>query len=256
VIVISHFHNEEYLLPFWLKHHKKIFDHGILIDSNSTDKSVEIIQKMVPNWEIIKSPMKMFDSIKMDNLIMKIEESYSDEVKIVLNTTEFLIIENREIFDKCIKKEKSIYRIPTALMIDSKLDEKEISNLIKQKNEGIWHDSLNIYYLNKRFNFSKNERARFIHNLPTGKYLPGRHLTYHKVKKMSSNIAYLRWYYFSPWNEITIKRKLKIRDTISENDKKNGLSKMHLIDEKFYFMTYEYLKNKTYEIPTLKKLLE
>ncbi|MBJ3789276.1 glycosyltransferase family 2 protein, partial [Bacillus sp. OA1] len=40
--IISHFYNEEYLLPWWLMHHTKIFDHGILINRGSTDRSVEI----------------------------------------------------------------------------------------------------------------------------------------------------------------------------------------------------------------------
>ena len=40
--VISHFYNEEYLLPWWLAHHTKLFDHGILINKGSTDRSVEI----------------------------------------------------------------------------------------------------------------------------------------------------------------------------------------------------------------------
>jgi len=37
MILFSHIYNEEYLLPFWLKHHKKIFDHGVIIDNFSTD---------------------------------------------------------------------------------------------------------------------------------------------------------------------------------------------------------------------------
>ena len=36
------FYNEEYLLPWWLAHHTKLFDHGILINKGSTDRSVEI----------------------------------------------------------------------------------------------------------------------------------------------------------------------------------------------------------------------
>lgn len=46
--VISHFYNEEYLLPWWLNHHKNIFDNGILINYGSTDKSVEIIKSICP----------------------------------------------------------------------------------------------------------------------------------------------------------------------------------------------------------------
>ena len=28
-VVISHFFNEAYLLPWWLKHHREMFDHGV-----------------------------------------------------------------------------------------------------------------------------------------------------------------------------------------------------------------------------------
>ena len=51
--VVTHFFNEEYLLPWWLEHHKKYFDHGVMIDYNSTDSSVEIIKKICPTWTIV-----------------------------------------------------------------------------------------------------------------------------------------------------------------------------------------------------------
>ncbi len=37
--LVSHIFNEEYLIPFWLNHHKTMFDQIIIIDYNSTDKS-------------------------------------------------------------------------------------------------------------------------------------------------------------------------------------------------------------------------
>ena len=58
--VITHFYNEEYLLPWWLNHHKKYFDHGIMIDYGSTDKSVEIIKEICPNWEIHNTKYEYF----------------------------------------------------------------------------------------------------------------------------------------------------------------------------------------------------
>ena len=53
--VISHIYNEEYLLPFWLQYHSKIFNDGIIIDYYSTDNSINIINKICPNWKIIKT---------------------------------------------------------------------------------------------------------------------------------------------------------------------------------------------------------
>ena len=58
--VLTHFYNEEYLLPWWLDHHKKYFDHGILIDYASTDKSVEIIKEICPTWTEVKSKNEFF----------------------------------------------------------------------------------------------------------------------------------------------------------------------------------------------------
>lgn len=251
MIVISHFHNEQYLLPFWLKHHKEIFDHGILIDSNSTDKSVEIIQKIVPDWEIVKSPMKMFDSVKMDELIMEIERKHVGKTKIVLNSTEFLMIENLYAFKKLLSKKIFNYLIPTALMVDigSEQNNEEVDDLITQKNFGVWHDAINVFYLNKKYSFSKNQRGRFIHNYEDGKYLPGRHACNRNTKRLSKKIAYIRWYYYSPWNKVMIARKLNIRNTISSNDKKNSLSKMHFLDENKYHDTFNYFQKRAYEIP-------
>src|SRR6516164_5807036 len=50
--LISHFWNEEFLLPYWLRHHLPLFDHGVLIDYTSTDRSVEIIHELAPHWEV------------------------------------------------------------------------------------------------------------------------------------------------------------------------------------------------------------
>ena len=41
--IITNIFNEEYLLPFWLDYHRRIFDHGIVIDYDSTDRSIEIV---------------------------------------------------------------------------------------------------------------------------------------------------------------------------------------------------------------------
>lgn len=35
ITVLMHIYNEEYLLPFWLNHHKNIFDHGVIVNYDS-----------------------------------------------------------------------------------------------------------------------------------------------------------------------------------------------------------------------------
>lgn len=88
--VVSHFYNEEYLLPWWLNHHKKYFDHGIMINYASTDKSVNIIKTICPTWDIVDSKNKHFSPRDVDLEVTMIE-SVIDGWRVCLNTTEFLI---------------------------------------------------------------------------------------------------------------------------------------------------------------------
>ena len=53
--LLCHFYNEEWMLPWFLNHHKQIFDHGIMIDYHSTDHSREIIREICPSWDIVTS---------------------------------------------------------------------------------------------------------------------------------------------------------------------------------------------------------
>jgi hypothetical protein len=87
--VISHFYNEEHLLPWWLNHHKQIFDHGIMIDYHSTDSSMEIIREICPDWELRYTRNKYFDSTPIDQEVMDIEKEL-EGWRMCLNTTEFL----------------------------------------------------------------------------------------------------------------------------------------------------------------------
>ena len=90
--LLTNVFNEEYLLPFWLHHHKKMFDELIVIDYNSTDKSLEICKSIWPDCKIMKTRNAFFDAHKIDVEFMDIENGIKG-IKIVLNTTEFLFCE-------------------------------------------------------------------------------------------------------------------------------------------------------------------
>ena len=91
-VIVSHIYNEQYLLPWWLNHHKKYFDHGIIIDYASTDQSVEIIKKICPNWDVVQSKNLNFIAYAVDQEVQEYLSNYGDDVwKIALNVTEFLI---------------------------------------------------------------------------------------------------------------------------------------------------------------------
>lgn len=240
-LLISHFYNEEYLLPFWINHHHNIFSDAVLINNNSTDMSVQIIKELAPNWSIINSPMKKFDSAKTDELIMKIENDYIGYSKIVLNTTEFLMIDKLAIFDDTLQKFK-MNQLHTFIACSKESNEK-IKNLILEEKIGFWDDNFNILLPYIKFNWGLEARKRFIHSHPTGLYKPGRHITLHKkVNLISRDIAHIRWYSLSPWNKDFINRKLQIQKSISQEDIKNHFSYHHFItkenlnERKNYFM--------------------
>lgn len=116
--LISHFYNEEYLLPWWLMHHTKLFDHGILINRGSTDRSVEICKLLAPHWEIRDSKVLEFDAILVDQEVMKIEKEITGW-KMVLNTTEFLCcIDKESFFSSLATLGQNMYAIRTILMVD------------------------------------------------------------------------------------------------------------------------------------------
>jgi hypothetical protein len=256
MILISHFYNEELFLPYWLRHHKKIFKKGILINNNSSDNSVNIINEIAPDWEILNSPSKEYKAEEMNTFIEGIESKFKNDLKIVLNTTEFLMIEDFENFFEITKNPNTKFWVSTALMVDKYPETIVKNDLINQKNFGIWHDQLNVFRLNKKFALGKVSRARLLHNLPKGEYLPGRHLSYIKnIKRISPKVAYIRWYYYSPWNNKFIERKLNVSKNLSQDDLKKGYGSGHFHDKESYIKTQKYLIKKSYPIPSYNFLI-
>jgi len=88
--VVGIFYNEEWLLPFWLKHHREIFDHGILINYRSTDRSVDIIRELCPTWEIRDTRNGNFDPGSVDSEIVDVERDVQGWC-VALNIPEFII---------------------------------------------------------------------------------------------------------------------------------------------------------------------
>jgi hypothetical protein len=71
-------------------HHRELFDHGIIIDFESSDSSLSIVRKLVPNWEIVQSPFKEFDALKLDRFVESVERNIKGP-RIALTITEFFI---------------------------------------------------------------------------------------------------------------------------------------------------------------------
>lgn len=208
--VLMHFYNEEYLLPFWLEHHKKIFKHGILINYHSTDNSLKIINDITPNWSVINSRNIMFDVYDVDNEVTDIEKNI-EGYKICLNTTEFMLCSQN--IESLIKEK--VYRVKQFTV-----SEKNISS--DPNNLESFINGLKFGTLEKSYGY------RFLHSLQDGyAYTPGRHHfqynTIHDTDEMY--IAHCRFY---PWNKKFINRKLQIAKTIPEWQKKDGAGYQHL----------------------------
>ena len=77
------------MLPWWLDHSRRIFDHGIMIDYNSTDGSRELIKKFCPKWEIHTTRNAYFDSACIDREVEDYERRCRSW-RMALNVTEFL----------------------------------------------------------------------------------------------------------------------------------------------------------------------
>ena len=210
--IICHFYNEEYLLPWWLDHHKKIFDHGIMIDYDSTDESVNIIKSICPTWDIVVSRNKELGAQVADEEVKDIERNVSGW-KTSLNATEFLVGDL-----SVLSGEEPLITFPCFVMVDNETNivpTYELS-LVEQKTHGI-------HYKEGSFPI---RRARSIHKYDTFNYSLGRHFESYNTEKLA-----VLWYGFSPFNENVVKRKLQIQNKMPASDKAQGLGTGHVIDQ-------------------------
>lgn len=209
--LLTNIYNEEYLLPFWLNHHKDMFDDIIIIDYRSTDKSIEICKTICPNCTIITTKNKYYDASDIDIEFMEIETKI-DGIKVVLNTTEFLFITKpiKEIFNQYNTMSFAVHIIaPYSKNIY------EIDNYYD-----LFHNLLNDDIV-----YDYDRGHRYIHRYYHGSYFPGRHFT--RNDYITTNDMYIIWLGFYPLNEKLLKRKLQIGKNISLNDKNLGHGVQH-----------------------------
>jgi hypothetical protein len=210
MVVISSFYNEEYMLPWWLKHHKDMFDHGVLFDYYSTDRSRCIIREICPTWEIRNTKNTNWNFKNNDKEFMAAEREF-EGFKIVLTTTEFLVGNMPELPEYPV-----CYEIPIFRMVDNepKVNPTHNKPLLEQKHYG-YPDTGN--------------RHRFLHNFKDGWYYVGRHKTKHVTETCSLTVAK---YEFSPWTRQFVKRRLSMKDMIDPKDVKRNLGLHHTYNKK------------------------
>jgi hypothetical protein len=211
---LTHVYNEEHLLPFWLNHHKDMFDEIIVIDYRSTDKSVEICKQICPTCKVITTRNRYFEAIETDKEVMDIEKD-TEGIKIVLNTTEFLFssVPIRDLFTA-----------DNPICYDIKVTSPYSNKQYEFNNNYELFSGL----LNEDVVYHKDRLSRFLHNFPTGNYSVGRHSTHNPTAK-NNNIQVV-WFGYYPFNENTLIRKLQIQNNMLQSDKEKGFGIHHFIN--------------------------
>lgn len=230
--VISHFFNEEYLLPWWLRHHLNMFDHGIMIDHGSTDNSADICRQLAPHWRLVRSRLNKFDAWLNDFEVMTYELEVSGW-KIALNTTEFLLanpgLDHIEHYLQ--ERGKSGIAATGFTMIDKApaILPASGTSLLQQKPWAVEDNRYRWRWMRKVSGYPKELlRNRFYHCLPNGMYQTGRHASQHSDWKQRTPNLMVLHYGYSPWNDFFLRRKLQIAAKVPESDRIRGLGQQHL----------------------------
>jgi hypothetical protein len=219
--IISHFFNEELMLEDWIKHHSKIFEHGILIDHHSTDRSREIAETFIPStWKVVTSRCSDFEAHAVDQEVMALEIELPGW-KMALNTTEYMFTPELE---KKLREWEHQY--PQALAFGSRAACLIDPNADEHRRP-LWKSS-HYGYISYDPSSQPGRPWRFIHKSTTGQYTVGRHT----VSLPSQNIPeFLHlWFNLSPWPACK-QRKLQIQTRIPHSNKVARLGYQHIVTE-------------------------
>lgn len=243
-VVVSHIYNEEYLLPWWLNHHKKYFDHGIIIDYHSTDRSKEIINEICPTWEVVKSRNSCYNEVELQREVFEYESRYDNTVwKTCLNVTEFLIGNYKQL-DSC----SGTFLIPCLYFID---DQELRNSSTLSYDQPLWNYITTGLDIPFTLDF-RGSRALHTENFM---YPPGRHF-----RRLINNDQFIIFNYgFAPMTEEFYNRKLQIQNLIPQTERMmqnggahtDGTNPQGLTRERFLEMYREYLPANNHNFPNL-----
>ena len=236
-VVISHFFNEEYLLPWWLKHHVPLFDYGILINHGSTDKSADIIRDLAPHWRLVNSRLTEFDAALTDLEVSNYESELPPSWRIVLNVTEFLMPAKPLAQIESELSDRGLGGCACSGLIVVDEDPLQVPGLdrplVLQKHFGI-EDNLvsdqSEESREKRLKMGLDRhilRNRFYHRHSIGMYGPGRHNSTNPDYHFRNPDMSVFYYAFAPWTDAGIARKTQIKNKIRPADLARGWGTHH-----------------------------
>ena len=226
VVLISHFYNEEFLLPFWIRHHASMFDLAILIDYNSTDRSAEIIRNEAPSsWKVITSRNREFQHAQVDAEVMDYERTYPRAWKIALNTPEFLVHPNLRAMLANVEKSSDTKALRFRCVIMSGNDSlplQRFSSLLKQRSQYSYASN------DDSGKHAISSYSRFLHRYPAVQYGGGRHDISGSASEWSP-LGFIAKYKYTPWPGIK-QRKLQIRSRVPLSDFQRGAGTQHNVN--------------------------
>lgn len=245
--LISHLWNEAYLLPYWLRHHYPLFDHGVLLDYGSTDGSVEIARQLAPGWEVRPSRNEWFDAQLVDAEVMDVEREFGGW-KLVLNTTEFVLCHDLPLYVRWMERYRpdvyGIWGYDLAAVDALGERDREVTDLP--------------LYFQKRWGYHPGgERSRLLHRRPDGQYGTGRHSS-PVVGKVLDDGLFVVWFGWSPMRHVT-GRKLQIQQRIPPRDRAARQGWQHIVTPTELEARYQVEAAKAYDLwerhPTYRELV-
>jgi hypothetical protein len=222
--ILCHFYNEEWMLPWFLNHHKQIFDHGVMIDYHSTDRSREIIKEICPTWDIVTSRNTDFQADNIDTEVNDIERDI-EGWKICLNVTEQLIGDYRVMSDN---GPGEIY-IPSIFMVDVEYRDR-VANpdfpLYEQYYHGFSFRDSDRDFLERRSRRLHSTMVPYPTNSTIECMAPGRH--YNMYSDVDLAILYYGW---CPFDQGQLARKLQIQTQIPLIDRQLNRGFHHITNK-------------------------
>ena len=230
-ILLSHFYNEEMLMPHWIRHHAPMFDEAVLVDYDCTDASRAIIEREAPSsWRVVSTRNTCFEARSVDAEIEDCERTLPLEAwKLTLNTTEFLLHPNLR---EHLRDQPPTHIIGWPVMVMVGKDPCDAASDEERKSLAFRHG---VPLLKQRTEYLPDDfRPRYMHHGCQVLYAIGRH----GIDAMSPAATIQETDYSgvvckftqTPWPECA-QRKFQIQSRIPESDRVRRLGFHHLIPD-------------------------